>query len=94
MYYIAENLEIRKQEFAERLALLSGNSKEESQKEVDKSIQRLFHWAAFCDKYGGTVQETQLYGTVIKINEPVGVIGVVCPQNEVNCFKSIFCFLF
>ena len=45
------------------------------QAEVDKSVQRLFYWASYADKYGGTVQETQLYGTVIKIHEPVGVIG-------------------
>jgi hypothetical protein len=29
---------------------------EEGEREVDLSIQRLFHWAAYCDKYGGTVQ--------------------------------------
>ena len=46
------------------------------QAEVDKSVQRLFYWASYADKYGGTVQETQLYGTVIKIHEPVGVIGI------------------
>jgi aldehyde dehydrogenase (NAD+) len=25
-----------------------------------------------------------LYGTVIRINEPVGVIGIVCPSNDVT----------
>ena len=30
--------------------------------EVEKSIERLFYWAGYADKYGGTVQETQLYG--------------------------------
>jgi len=53
----------------------------EAEAEVDKSVQRLFYWASYADKYGGTVQETQLYGTVIKIHEPVGVIGIACPDN-------------
>ena len=35
-------------------------------------------------QYGGAVQETQLYGTVIRLNEPVGVIGIVCPNNNVD----------
>ena len=35
-------------------------------------------------QYGGAVQETQLYGTVIRLNEPVGVIGIVCPNNNVS----------
>ena len=25
----------------------------------------MFYWAGYADKYGGTVQETQLYGTVL-----------------------------
>jgi hypothetical protein len=33
-------------------------------------------------QYGGVVQETQLYGTVIRLNEPVGVIGIVCPDKD------------
>lgn len=33
--------------------------------EVERSIERLFYWAGYADKYGGTVQETQLYGTVL-----------------------------
>jgi len=56
LYYIAENLELRKSEFAERISSLTGKSVEISASEVDKSIYRLFYWAAFADKYGGAVQ--------------------------------------
>ncbi len=56
IYYLAENLEIRRNEFAERLSVLTGVSVEEGEREVELSIQRLFHWAAYCDKYGGSVQ--------------------------------------
>jgi len=82
LYYIAENLEIRKRGFARRLVELTGVSTKEAETEVSQSVARLFYWAAYADKYGGTVQETQLYGTVIKIHEPVGVIGIACPDKS------------
>ena len=55
---------------------------EAGSKEVDASIERLFHYAAYADKFGGVVQETPFYGLTVSINEPTGVIGMVCP-NEV-----------
>jgi len=48
---------------------------------VEASISRLFTWAAWSDKFGGSVQETTLYGMTAQINEPVGVIGIACPAD-------------
>ncbi|XP_060561451.1 LOW QUALITY PROTEIN: aldehyde dehydrogenase family 16 member A1-like [Ruditapes philippinarum] len=91
VYYMAENLEIRKQEFAGRIQEMTGKSLEEALREVDVSINRLFHWGAYCDKYGGSVQETTLYGATVKIHEPVGVIGIACPdQYPLLAFVSLF----
>ena len=59
---------------------MSGNPKEAAE-EVASSIERLFHWAAFADKFGGTVQETTLYGLTVAVNEPLGVIGITAPQR-------------
>ena len=56
MYYLAENLEVRRQEFGHQIQQMTGGSTEEALQEVDISIDRLFHWAAYCDKYGGSVQ--------------------------------------
>ena len=53
---MAENLEIRREEIAGRLADMTGRSLEDSLREVDLSISRLFHWGAYADKFGGTVQ--------------------------------------
>ena len=33
-----------------------GRSYDDCKREVDLSIQRLFYWGAYADKYGGTVQ--------------------------------------
>lgn len=91
LYYIAENLELRKAEFAARISDLTGKTKEEALSEVDKSVGRLFYWASYADKYGGSVQETQLYGTVIKIHEPVGVVAIACPDDyPLLGFVSLF----
>ena len=49
--------------------------------EVEASIHRLFHWAALADKSGGAVQETTLRGLVTAIHEPIGVIGMACPDD-------------
>ncbi|KAG7173776.1 Aldehyde dehydrogenase family 16 member A1-like [Homarus americanus] len=81
LFYWAENLEQRREEFVNHLITLTGESKEKAGQEVDATVARLFHWAAFSDKYGGAVQETQLYGTVLRIHEPMGLIGVACPDK-------------
>ncbi len=80
LYYIAENLAARQAEFAERIAAMTEAPEDTGRREVDAAIERLFHWAAFADKSGGTVQETTLRGLVAAIHEPVGVIGIACPD--------------
>ncbi len=72
LYYIAENLELRADELAGRLAEVTGRGAEDAKEEVGAAVGRLFYWASYADKYGGCVQETQLYGTVVRLHEPVG----------------------
>ncbi len=81
LYYIAENLAARADEFAQRLASMTGRSAKSAKEEVEAAISRLFTYAAYADKHGGTVQETTLYGLVVALNEPVGVIGIACPDE-------------
>ena len=91
MYYIAENLELRLEEIAGRISAMTGRDMQSGRDEVHASINRLFHWAAYADKYGGTVQETSFYGATVKINEPVGVIGISCPEEyPLLGFVSLF----
>jgi aldehyde dehydrogenase (NAD+) len=80
-YYIAENLDARFDEFALRIRQQTGCSQEQAVEEVRLSIERLFYWAAYADKYGGVVQETPLYGGTVQINEPTGTIGITCPDE-------------
>ncbi len=81
LYYLAENLEIRKEEFVNRIAQTSCVSKELALKEVEASLQRIFTYAAFADKYDGAVHETTANMRTIAMPEPLGIMGVVCPDE-------------
>jgi len=82
LYYIAENLSARRDEFARRMTMMTECEPAWAEREVEAAIERFFHWAAFADKSGGTVQETTLRGLVAAIHEPIGVIGVACPDTR------------
>lgn len=82
LYFIGENLDARADEFAARIAAMTGKSAKSARTEVDLSVQRLFTYAAWADKFGGTVQETTLRGITVAVNEPIGVIGIACPDDE------------
>lgn len=78
LYYIAENLAARADEFGERLTRLTGF---DGREEVTQSVERLFAYAAWADKYEGIVHSTPLRGVVMAIPEPIGVMGLICPDE-------------
>ncbi len=82
LYYLAENLAQRADEFAQRIADLTGRAGSDGRREVDASIARLFSYAAWADKYDGAVHQTPIRGVTLAMNEPVGVIGIACPEEE------------
>ena len=81
LYFIAENLDARNEEFANRIVEMTGRTQVSVQAEVDTAVERLFAYAAWSDKYGGRVQETTLRGITVAVNEPIGVIGIACPDE-------------
>lgn len=88
LYYIAENLAARGEEFAARIAAQTGARNAE--REVQASIERLFYWAAWADKYDGLAHQPPMHGITVALNEPVGVIGIVCPnENPLLGFISL-----
>lgn len=78
IYFIAENLSARADEFARRLTDMGAK---DGAAEVDMSIQRLFTYAAWADKYDGAIKPVPLRGTALALNVPVGVIGAICPDE-------------
>jgi aldehyde dehydrogenase (NAD+) len=81
LYYIAENLAARAREFAERIDAMTEVGAKRAAREVDASISRLFTYGAWADKYDGAVHSVPIRGVAIAMNEPIGVMGLVCPSD-------------
>jgi aldehyde dehydrogenase (NAD+) len=79
LFYIDENLSARGDEFAKRLNTLQGGKSGE--KEVEATIQRLFTYAAWADKYDGAAKGVPLRGIALAMNEPTGIIAALCPDE-------------
>ncbi|GAC1350222.1 MAG: aldehyde dehydrogenase family protein [Ktedonobacteraceae bacterium] len=81
LYYIAENLAIRAEEFARRIVQQIGCSPTDAEIEVQTTVSRLFSYAAWADKYEGVVHRPPLRGITLAMNEAIGVIGIACPDE-------------
>ena len=79
LYYLAENLSQRSEEIAGRLAAAVGEA--EAAAEVSASIERIFSYAAWADKFDGAVHNPPFRSIAIAMNEPIGTVGIVCPQE-------------
>ncbi len=82
LYYLGENLAVRGGEFADRLVSLTGTGKNEAEREVQRTIERLFYYAAWADKYEGHIHQTPFRNVTLAMPEPWGVVGVVCPAEH------------
>ncbi len=82
LYYIAENLSARADEFAHRIALTTGVSAAQASAEVEASIRRLFCYGAWADKFEGAVHQPPMRGVALAMPEAIGVVGVVCPAEQ------------
>ncbi|MEO7359485.1 MAG: aldehyde dehydrogenase family protein, partial [Gemmatimonadaceae bacterium] len=80
LYYIAENLSARGSEFASRIASLTGQSQRAGVAEVEATISRLFTYAGWADKFDGAVHDVPIRGVALAMHEPIGVVGVACPD--------------
>ncbi|MCB5199969.1 aldehyde dehydrogenase family protein [Loktanella sp. TSTF-M6] len=79
LYYIGENLSARADEFANRIKDMTGK---DGKAEVAASVDRLFSAAAWADKYDGQVKGVPLRGVALAMKEPVGKIGILCPDAQ------------
>ncbi len=81
LYFIAENLNSRADEFVKRLTEM-GASTSAARREVGASLQRIFYYAAQADKYDGRIHSTNAKRqTTLAFNEPFGVMGIICPDE-------------
>lgn len=81
IYYIGENLDARKDEFAQRIKSMTGCTIGAARNEVALSVERLFYYAGFADKFDGAVHAPPVRDIAIAMNEPLGIVGIVAPQD-------------
>ncbi len=79
LYFLAENLDYRRDEFARRLAAQTGRDGSE---EVALSVERLFAFAGWADKYDGAVHNPPARMVATAMVEPIGVLGIVAPTDQ------------
>jgi acyl-CoA reductase-like NAD-dependent aldehyde dehydrogenase len=84
LYRIAEMLEGRKEQFVAEL-IKQGSTQKAAVKEVEFSIDRIVYYAGWADKYqqiSSTVNPVSSSHFNFSVLEPMGVIGVSCPQDS------------
>jgi len=79
LYYCAENLSQRRDEIIRGLTAVVGAKQAET--ELDLSIERIFSYAAWADKFDGSVHNPPFRNIAIAMNEPIGTMGILCPTE-------------
>jgi aldehyde dehydrogenase (NAD+) len=79
LYFIAENVSARRAEFAANIDASTGGDR--GSQEVEASINRLFSYAAWADKYDGQAKGVPLRGLALALHEPVGVVAAFCADE-------------
>ena len=82
LYFIAENLAVRRAEFANRLVAMTNQSKADAWQEVEKSMERIYTYAAYADKYDGLAHSTVQRNVTLAMPEAIGVMAIVCPDES------------
>ncbi len=84
LYRIAEMMEGRSEQFVDELRS-QGATRARAGAEVDAAIDRLVYYAGWCDKYQQVFSSVNPVASPhynFSIQEPMGVVGVVAPDNS------------
>ncbi|MBA4174978.1 MAG: aldehyde dehydrogenase [Leptothrix sp. (in: Bacteria)] len=79
LYYLAENLQAQRARFVGVLEPFSGPRAAAA--EVQASVERLFDFAAWADKYDGAVHQPPMHGVTLALHEAVGTLGLVAGDD-------------
>ncbi len=79
LYFIAENLVQRRDEIIAKLGAFVGP--EQAEVELDESIERTFIYAAWADKFEGTVHNPPARMVTLAMKEAVGTVAILAPDE-------------
>ncbi len=82
LYYLAENLAARGDEFAQRIRQQTGATLANANAEVEAAIEQLFTAAAWADKYDGRIHGVPQRNVTLAMPEPMGVLAIVMPDDH------------
>jgi len=82
LYFLAENLGYRADEFAARIRAQTGESLASARAEVDASVERLFAFAGWADKYDGAVHNPPARAIAAAMVEPLGAMAILAPPSR------------
>lgn len=82
LYYLAENLAVRADEFAKRIVQQTGVDSDSANQEVEQSIETLFTAAAWADKYDGAIHNTPIRNVTLAVPEAIGVMAILLPDDK------------
>ena len=60
---------------------MTGATRKQAAEEVAASVERIFYYAAYADKFEGRIHETPLRGVTLALLEPWGIMGLSCPEE-------------
>jgi aldehyde dehydrogenase (NAD+) len=80
LFYLGENLSARAAEFSTRISGLTGATAAAADREVARTVERCFSYAAWADKWEGAVHHTPWRNVTIAMKEPLGVMAVIAPE--------------
>jgi aldehyde dehydrogenase (NAD+) len=80
LYYLAETLRAQAGRFMATLAPALGA--DAAEREIQASIERLFTYGAWADKFDGQVHQPPGSGVTLAVREPLGVVGVIAPDES------------
>jgi aldehyde dehydrogenase (NAD+) len=79
LYFVAENLSLRREEIIAQLAVFVGA--EMAAHEVDASIERTFAYAAWTDKFEGSVHNPPMRMVTLAMKEAIGTVAILAPDD-------------
>ena len=85
LYRLAEMLEDRKTQFVEELVACESLTAARAERQVQDGIDLIVHYAGWTDKFqqiASTVNPVASPHFNFTVPEPVGVVGIVCPENQ------------
>jgi aldehyde dehydrogenase (NAD+) len=79
LYYIAENLVQRRAEMVAKLAAFVGE--DQAGVEFDYTVERTFAYAAWADKFEGSVHNPPFRMVTLAMKEAIGTVGILGPDD-------------